>query len=77
MLTHTSTRTTGHDRDRGSVNSDPSPIFLFIVTVVFNDFVADVFNHVFNSVLATNNFFTNSLTLNNNFFVALVVTVFV
>lgn len=55
----------------------PSPIFLFIMALIFGSVVTSIFGRVFGSLLTASGFFVGSLALNGGFFMTLIMAVFI
>ncbi|WP_201548843.1 TPM domain-containing protein [Psychrobacter fjordensis] len=54
----------------------PSPIFLFIMAMIFGSFITNIFGRVFGSILTTGGFFTGSLALGGGFFMTVIMAIF-
>lgn len=54
----------------------PSPIFLFIMAMVFGSFITSIFGRVFGSILTAGGFFAGSLALGGGFFMTVIMAIF-
>ncbi|MBH0097285.1 TPM domain-containing protein [Psychrobacter sp. NZS113] len=54
----------------------PSPIFLFIMAMIFGSFITNIFGRVFGSILTTGGFFAGSLALGGGFFMTVIMAIF-
>ena len=57
-------------------NDVPSPIFLFIMAMIFGSFITNIFGRVFGSILTTGGFFAGSLALGGGFFMTVIMAIF-
>lgn len=57
-------------------NDVPSPIFLFIMAMIFGSFITNIFGRVFGSILTTGGFFVGSLALGGGFFMTVIMAIF-
>ena len=64
--------------ERSSQASDdvPSPIFLFIMAMVFGSFITSIFGRVLGSILTAGGFFAGSLALGGGFFMTIIMAIF-
>ena len=63
-------------RSQNNVGEAPSPIFLFIVALIFGSFVTAIFGRILGSILTAGGFFMGSLALGGGFFMTLVMAIF-
>ena len=54
----------------------PSPIFLFIMAMIFGSFITSIFGRVFGSILTAGGFFAGSLALGGGFFMTIIMAIF-
>ena len=54
----------------------PSPIFLFIMAMIFGSFITSIFGRVFGSVITAGGFFAGSLALGGGFFMTVIMAIF-
>ena len=54
----------------------PSPIFLFIMAMIFGSFITRIFGRVFGSILTAGGFFAGSLALGGGFFMTIIMAIF-
>ncbi|WP_201588063.1 TPM domain-containing protein [Psychrobacter jeotgali] len=54
----------------------PSPIFLFIMAMIFGSFITSIFGRVLGSILTAGGFFAGSLALGGGFFMTLIMAIF-
>lgn len=54
----------------------PTPIFLFIMAMIFGSFITNIFGRVFGSILTAGGFFAGSLALGGGFFMTLIMAIF-
>ena len=55
----------------------PSPIFLFVMAMIFGSFITNIFGRVFGSILTAGGFFAGSLALGGGFFMTLIMAIFI
>lgn len=55
----------------------PSPIFLFIMAMIFGSFITSIFGRIFGSILTAGGFFAGSLALGGGFFMTLIMAIFI
>lgn len=55
----------------------PSPIFLFIMAMIFGKFITSIFGRVFGSLLTAGGFFAGSLALGGGFFMTVIMAIFI
>lgn len=55
----------------------PSPIFLFIIAMIFGSFITSIFGRVFGSVLTAGGFVAGSLALGGGLFMTIIMAVFI
>ena len=54
----------------------PSPIFLFIMAMIFGSFITSIFGRVFGSILTAGGFFAGSIALGGGFFMTIIMAIF-
>ena len=54
----------------------PSPIFLFIIAMIFGSFITAIFGRILGSILTAGGFFFGSLALGGGFFMTLIMAIF-
>lgn len=55
----------------------PTPIFLFIMAMIFGNVITSIFGRIFGSVLTAGGFFVGSLALGGSFFMTLIMAIFI
>lgn len=55
----------------------PSPIFLFVIAMIFGSFITSIFGRVFGSVLTAGGFVAGSLALGGGLFMTIIMAVFI
>jgi len=55
----------------------PSPIFLFIMAMIFGSFITNILGRVFGSIVTAGGFFAGSLALGGGFFMTLIMAIFI
>ncbi|MGP9545471.1 TPM domain-containing protein [Psychrobacter sp. AOP7-B1-25] len=55
----------------------PSPIFLFIMAMIFGSFITNIFGRVFGSIITAGGFFAGSMALGGGFFMTLIMAIFI
>lgn len=55
----------------------PSPIFLFIMAMIFGSFITNIFGRVLGSILTAGGFFAGSLALGGGFFMTVIMAIFI
>lgn len=54
----------------------PSPIFLFIMAMIFGSFITSIFGRILGSILTAGGFFAGSLALGGGFFMTVIMAIF-
>ncbi len=54
----------------------PSPIFLFVMAMIFGSFITNIFGRIFGSILTAGGFFVGSLALGGGFFMTVIMAIF-
>ena len=55
----------------------PSPIFLFLMAMIFGSFITNIFGRVLGSILTAGGFFAGSLALGGGFFMTIIMAIFI
>ena len=55
----------------------PSPIFLFIMAMIFGSFITNILGRVFGSIITAGGFFAGSMALGGGFFMTLIMAIFI
>ena len=55
----------------------PTPVFLFIMAMIFGSFITSIFGRVFGSIITAGGFFAGSLALGGGFFMTLIMAIFI
>ncbi len=55
----------------------PTPVFLFIMAMIFGGFITSIFGRVFGSIITAGGFFAGSLALGGGFFMTLIMAIFI
>ncbi|WP_367104725.1 YgcG family protein [uncultured Psychrobacter sp.] len=55
----------------------PTPIFLFLMAMIFGSFITSIFGRIFGSILTAGGFFAGSLALGGGFFMTLIMAIFI
>lgn len=63
-------------RGSNDVGDSPSPIFLFIMALIFGSFITSIFGRVLGSILTAGGFFVGSLALGGGLFMTIIMTIF-
>ncbi|WP_131668210.1 TPM domain-containing protein [Psychrobacter pygoscelis] len=58
------------------MGDSPSPIFLFIMALIFGSFITAIFGRILGSILTAGGFFVGSLVLGGGFFMTIIMTIF-
>lgn len=58
------------------LGDSPSPVFLFIMAMIFGGFINSIFGRVFGPILTAGGFFAGSLALGGGFFMTLIMAIF-
>ncbi len=61
---------------QNAVGDTPSPIFLFIMAMIFGSFITSIFGRIFGSILTAGGFFVGSLALGGGFFMTVIMAIF-
>lgn len=61
---------------QSDMGESPSPIFLFIIALIFGSFITAIFGRILGSILTAGGFFVGSLALGGGFFMTVIMTVF-
>ncbi|MGP5550436.1 TPM domain-containing protein [Psychrobacter namhaensis] len=59
------------------VGDNSSPVFLFVMAMIFGSFITSIFGRVFGSILTAGGFFAGSLALGGGFFMTLIMAIFI
>ncbi len=62
--------------EQQSAEESPSAVFLFVMALIFGNFITSIFGRVFGSILTAGGFFVGSLALGGGFFMTLIMAVF-
>ena len=54
----------------------PSPIFLFVMAMIFGSFITSIFGRIFGSILTAGGFFVGSLALGGGLFMTIIMAIF-
>lgn len=63
-------------RNQNEFGDSPSPIFLFVMAMIFGSFITSIFGRVFGSILAAGGFFVGSLALGGGIFMTIIMAIF-
>lgn len=55
----------------------PAPIFLFVMAMIFGNFITGIFGRAFGSLLTAGGFFAGALALGGGFFMTLIMAIFI
>ena len=66
------------ERSQGQsdIGDSPSPVFLFVMAMIFGSFITSIFGRIFGSILTAGGFFVGSLALGGGFFMTLIMAIF-
>ena len=64
-------------QSQNDVGDSPSPVFLFVMAMIFGSFITSIFGRVFGSILTAGGFFAGSLALGGGFFMTLIMAIFI
>ena len=63
-------------QNQNEFGDSPSPVFLFIMAMIFGNFITSIFGRIFGSILTAGGFFVGSLALGGGFFMTIIMAVF-
>lgn len=64
-------------QSQNDVGDSPSPVFLFVMAMIFGSFITSIFGRIFGSILTAGGFFAGSLALGGGFFMTLIMAIFI
>lgn len=62
---------------QNDMGDNPSPVFLFVMAMVFGSFITSIFGRIFGSILTAGGFFAGSLAMGGGFFMTLIMAIFI
>lgn len=63
-------------QSQSDIGENPSPVFLFVMAMIFGSFITSIFGRIFGSILTAGGFFVGSLALGGGFFMTLIMAIF-
>ena len=63
-------------QSQSDLGDSPSPVFLFVMAMIFGSFITSIFGRIFGSILTAGGFFAGSLALGGGFFMTLIMAIF-
>lgn len=63
-------------QNQNDIGDNPSPVFLFVMAMIFGSFITSIFGRIFGSILTAGGFFMGSLALGGGFFMTLIMAIF-
>ena len=63
-------------QNQNDIGDNPSPVFLFVMAMIFGSFITSIFGRIFGSILTAGGFFAGSLALGGGFFMTLIMAIF-
>ena len=63
-------------QSQNDIGDSPSPVFLFVMAMIFGSFITSIFGRIFGSILTAGGFFAGSLALGGGFFMTLIMAIF-
>ena len=63
-------------QSQNDISDSPSPVFLFVMAMIFGSFITSIFGRIFGSILTAGGFFVGSLALGGGFFMTLIMAIF-
>ena len=63
-------------QSQNDIGDSPSPVFLFVMAMIFGSFITSIFGRIFGSILTASGFFVGSLALGGGFFMTLIMAIF-
>ncbi len=76
ILAQADAQAAARSQSQNDIGDSPSPVFLFVMAMVFGNFITSIFGRVFGSILTAGGFFVGSLALGGGFFMTLIMAVF-
>ena len=64
-------------QNQNDIGDNPSPVFLFVMAMIFGSFITSIFGRIFGSILTAGGFFVGSLALGGGFFMTLIMAIFI
>ncbi|WP_201617573.1 TPM domain-containing protein [Psychrobacter immobilis] len=64
-------------QSQNDIGDSPSPVFLFVMAMIFGSFITSIFGRIFGSILTAGGFFAGSLALGGGFFMTLIMAIFI
>ena len=63
-------------QSQNDIGDSPSPVFLFVMAMIFGSFITSIFGRIFGSILTAGGFFVGSLALGGGLFMTLIMAIF-
>lgn len=64
-------------QSQSDIGENPSPVFLFVMAMIFGSFITSIFGRIFGSILTAGGFFAGSLAMGGGFFMTLIMAIFI
>ena len=76
ILAQADAQAAARSQSQNDIGDSPSPIFLFVMAMIFGNFITSIFGRIFGSILTAGAFFVGSLALGGGFFMTLIMAIF-
>ena len=76
VLARADAQATERSQSQNDIGDSPSPVFLFVMAMIFGSFITSIFGRIFGSILTAGGFFVGSLALGGGFFMTLIMAIF-
>ncbi len=63
-------------QSQNDIGDSPSPVFLFVMAMIFGSFITNIFGRILGSILTAGGFFAGSLVLGGGFFMTIIMAIF-
>lgn len=76
ILAQADAQAEARSQSQNDIGDSPSPVFLFIMAMIFGSFITSIFGRILGSILTAGGFFAGSLALGGGFFMTLIMAIF-
>ncbi|MFC6203610.1 MULTISPECIES: YgcG family protein [Psychrobacter] len=76
ILAQADAQAAARSQGQNDIGDSPSPVFLFIMALVFGSFITSIFGRILGSILTAGGFFVGSLALGGGLFMTIIMAVF-
>ncbi|MBB3107897.1 uncharacterized protein FHS24_002431 [Psychrobacter luti] len=76
VLARADAQASERSQSQSDLGDSPSPVFLFVMAMIFGSFITSIFGRIFGSILTAGGFFAGSLALGGGFFMTLIMAIF-